>query len=68
MRTDFENIPDRSRVRLFPRPNNPLHKKPVEAIYVSGYYVCDGTSFEAGPDYYVRDVAVYNQGFELIND
>lgn len=66
MRRDFENIPNRTRVRLFPKPDNPLHKRPVEAMYISGYYVCDGSPMEAGPDYYFRDVAVYNEGFELV--
>lgn len=64
MRTDFENLDDGSRIRLYPNNSNPLHKKPVVATYSSGYFYCDGTPPMEGPDYYFGDVMAYNDGFE----
>jgi hypothetical protein len=64
MRTDFENLEDGQRVILYPNASNPLHKRPVTATYQSGYFYCDGTDPTLGPDYYWRDVLVYNDGFE----
>ncbi len=65
MRKDFENLEDGARITLFPNNTNPLHKKPVKATYTGGYYYCDNPLVLEGPDYYFRDVAVYNDGFEL---
>ena len=63
MRTDFENLSDGDRVTLHPIAGNPLHKAPVVATYSSGYFYCDGSKPEDGPDYYFGDVLTYNAGF-----
>lgn len=68
MRTDFENIQDGDRVQLYPNATNPIHNKSTRATYQSGYYYCDDTNPADGPDYYFRDVAVYNEGFELLTE
>lgn len=65
MRTDFENLSDGDVVTLHPNASNPLHKRPVEATYQSGYYYCKGTDPRTGPDYYFRDVQAYNHGFTM---
>ncbi len=65
MRTDFENLTDGVVITLVPNENNPLHKKPIEATYSSGYFYCKGTPPEEGPDYYMGDVLAYNDGFLL---
>ena len=66
MRTDFDNIPDDTRITLHPRENNPLHKKPVEAIYARGCFYCTGSDPLDGPDYYLGDVATHNRGWEAL--
>ena len=66
MRTDFENLQDGDKVKLYPNENNPLHKKPVNAIYSGGYFFCEGSPTHEGPDYYMGDVLAYNNGFEAI--
>ena len=66
MRFDFDKISNGSRVRLFPRENNPIHKKPVNATYADGYFFCDGSKPELGADYYLGDVATYNVGYHDI--
>ncbi len=63
MRTDFECLADGDSVTLHPNPDNPLQKKPVSATFQSGYFYCDGTPPEEGPDYYFGDVLRWNQGF-----
>lgn len=63
MRTDFENLEDGDRVVLHPNESNPLHNSPVKATYVSGYFYCDETNPEKGPDYYFGDAFKYNSGF-----
>jgi len=63
MREDFQNIEDGQSVILHPRPDNPLHKRPVKAVQQSGYFYCDGTDPMEGPDYYFGDVLKYNEGF-----
>ena len=63
MRQDIDNLRDGQRITLHPRPNNPLHQKPVSAIYSSGYFYCDSTDPHLGPDYYHGDVLQYNEGF-----
>lgn len=66
MRHDFSNLPDGSRILLYPRDTNPLHKKPVNATFQGGYYYCDGTPHIEGPDYYWRDVSGYMMGYEFL--
>ena len=66
MREDFQNIEDGERVKLFPRKDNPLHKRPVEAVYSGGYFYCDGSPAHEGADYYLGDVLTFNQGFEVV--
>jgi hypothetical protein len=68
MRTDFDKIEDGSLVLLHPNANNPLHKKPVKAVYARGYFYCQGTLPTEGPDYYLGDVLRYNDGFEVVAD
>lgn len=68
MRTDFETLKDGDRVTLHPNAENPLHKKPVNATFASGYFYCEGTNPADGPDYYFGDVLRYNQGFTELKD
>lgn len=63
MRVDFENLQDGASVTLHPRPDNPLHKKPIVATYAGGYFYCEGSPPEEGPDYYLGDVLAFNEGF-----
>lgn len=63
MRTDFDQIPNDSRVTLHPRPDNPLHDKPVGAFFSNGYFYCDGNDGADGPDYYLGDVLKFIVGF-----
>lgn len=63
MKTDIENLQDGERVTLYPLPDNPLHKKPVSAIYSGGYFYCDGSRPEDGPDYYFGDVLTFCEGW-----
>lgn len=65
MRTDFDKIPDGARVTLHPNEGNPLHKQPVKAIYQSGYFYCDGSPAIEGPDYYLGDVLLFNDGYTV---
>ena len=68
MRTDFENLRDGDRVMLFPKPNNPLHKKPVAVVFAAGYYYAVGTNPAEGADYYFGDVHKYNKGFKKLGE
>lgn len=63
MRTDFENLQDGDRITLHPNSTNPLHKTPQVATFMGGYFHCDDSDPLDGPDYYWRDVALYNDGF-----
>lgn len=65
IRTDFEALEDGARLVLYPTEDNPLHKEPVAATYSGGFFYCDGTSEEEGPDYFFGDVFLYNHGFTL---
>ena len=65
MRTDFQNLANGDRITLYPRANNPLHKKPVTAIYDGRHFWCDGSDVVEGPDYYLGDVLTFNEGFSL---
>lgn len=63
LRTDFDHLRNDEEIILHPRPNNPLHKKPVKAVHVGGYFYCDGSPPQEGPDYYLGDVLKFNKGF-----
>lgn len=63
MRTDFENLQDGDQVTLYPSVENPLHRTPIVATYSGGYFYCEGTNPEKGPDYYLGDVLRFNEGF-----
>ena len=63
MRTDFDKLNDGERITLYPLPDNPLHSEPVKATFASGYFYCDGSPPEEGPDYYLGDVLKYNNGY-----
>jgi hypothetical protein len=65
MDTDLNSIPNESHVTLHPNSSNPLHKKPVRAFFVDGYFYCDGTPPDQGPDYYFRDVLQFNDGWTI---
>ena len=65
MRTDFDKIESGQWIMLFPNDSNPLHKSPIKAFYNEGYYYCEGTDPNEGPDYYFRDVGQYNHGYEF---
>ena len=67
MESILTQLSDGARVRLHPRPNNPLHKRPVDATYQGGYFYCDGSDPLDGPDYYVRDVLVFNDRIEALS-
>jgi hypothetical protein len=56
---DLSELEDGAVVMLHPLPGNPLHRKPVRAVFSSGYFYCDGTKPENGPDYYWGDVLTY---------
>jgi hypothetical protein len=64
MRTDFDQIEDGATVMLIPNASNPLHRSMVKATYAGGYFYCDGSPHEEGPDYYLGDVARYNAGWQ----
>lgn len=62
---DLNNVDDGTRVKLTPNDMNPLHSKPVMATFSGGYFMCDGSDPECGPDYYWRDVFQYNDTIEI---
>lgn len=68
LRTDWEEMENGTRITLYPNAANPLHKRPVLATYNNGYFYCDETNPEEGPDYYWRDVLLYNEGFTVAAD
>ena len=53
---------------LYPTAENPLHDNPVNATYSGGFFYCDSSPPELGPDYYWRDVLTFNRGFRTLND
>lgn len=63
MRTDFDQIPNDSRVTLYPKKDNPLHSTAIGAFFSNGYFYCDGNDGSDGPDYYLGDVLKYNEGY-----
>ena len=70
-RTDFESIKDGDVVKLYPNFDNPLHKPingPVTATYSGGYFYCRGSNPMDGPDYYLGDVMIYNDCFEIVHE
>ena len=64
--TDFEQIESGDRVILYPAKNNPLHNKPVKALFLDGYYYCDGSDPDFCPDYHFRDVWVFCNGYDKL--
>lgn len=58
---------DGDRVRLYPNFFNPIHKRPVDAMYSGGYFYCDDYDPMNGPDYYFGDVLRYNDKIELLS-
>ena len=65
IRQDFVNLKNNTRVTLYPAPDNPLHSEPVNAIFSNGYFYCDGSAAEDGPDYYLGDVLKFNVGYAI---
>jgi len=65
---DLRHVIDGVQVMIYPLPNNLRHQKPVKARYDSGYFYCEGTNLKDGPDYYWRDIFLYNKGFELVKE
>jgi len=63
IRTDYDALHDGARIVLHPTEDNPLHRAPVKATYSGGYFYCDGTRKEEGPDYFLGDVFLYTRGF-----
>lgn len=63
IREDFENIREGQKVTLYPNDINPLHKRPVKALFSGGYFFCENSNVAEGPDYYLGDVLMYNDGF-----
>jgi len=68
MRYDFENLKDGDKIKIYPLPSNPLHKRAVNAEHHSGYFYCEGSSQYGGADYYLGDVLQFNHGFELLEE
>jgi hypothetical protein len=66
MRNDFEKLQNGARIKLIPNGNNPLHSQPVKCVYSDGFFYCDGSPYEEGPDYYIGDVLRYNDGYDFI--
>lgn len=64
--TEYANLEDGDRVRLYPNDQNPLHKAPIMATFSGGYFYCDGTDPISGPDYYLGDVLTYNDRIEVV--
>ena len=64
MRTDFQSLNNGDQIRLYPRPDNPRHRKPFLVTFHGGDYFCDP---KGRADYYYGDVEQYNQGFMLID-
>lgn len=62
-RTDFHALADGERVTLHPSERNRLHRKPVTATHSNGFFYCDGTPLELGPDYYFGDVHEMLHGY-----
>lgn len=55
-----------TKVMLYPKENNPIHKKPVMATYIDGYFYCEGSDISCGPDYYFGDVLIYNSHWDEV--
>lgn len=68
--TDWENLffsEEDVVVILYPNETNPLYKVPHRATYSGGYFLCHGSDPANGPDYYFRDVALYNEYYEIFD-
>lgn len=48
---------------LHPNSSNPLHRSPVECVFQGGYFYAVNGNPADGPDYYWRDVFMFNDGF-----
>ena len=68
MRTDIESLEDGTRIRIYPKANNPINKKDHTGVYSGGYVYVDGSDPALGPDYYFRDFLKYNDGFTVEDD
>ena len=64
---DFDSLKDGDRIELFPNGLNPLHTKPFIATYSGGYFYAEKSDPMDGPDYYWRDVGLYNDGFKMLS-
>ena len=64
LKTDFDKLKNGSFITLYPNGDNPLHSKPIMATYSDGYFYCKGSNPAEGPDYYLGDVLLYNEGYE----
>lgn len=65
---DFSEIPEGARIVLFPADANPIQKDPRKATFSGGYFFLDGSDPEAGPDYYMGDVAAFCRGWLPADD
>lgn len=63
---DLNKVEDGARIRLTPNDQNPIHKSPVLATFSRGYFLCDGSNPIDGPDYYFRDVFMFNNIIEVV--
>lgn len=66
MRHDFDAIPDGAAIILHPADANMLHRKPVRATRQGFYFYCEGTDPVDGPDYSMRDVSAFCEGWEAV--
>lgn len=69
LETNVSALADHTRLRLHPKPDNPLHSKPCEGFIMRGYFYLDPPvgKPENGPDYYVGDVLTYCEGWEVVS-
>lgn len=66
MRHDFEGIPDGSTITLHPADANMLHRAPVKATRSGFYFFCEGSDPTDGPDYSMRDVSAFCEGWQPV--
>ena len=66
MKTDWDELfksDYMGAVKLYPNDQNLLYKKPVILSYSNGYFYSN-----EGPDFYFRDVADWNDGYEIVKE
>lgn len=68
LRNDFHELTDHTEILLFPEPDNPIHDKPIKALFSGGYFWCEESPAEEGPDYFYGDVARYCAGFVVVEE